>query len=132
MTPAETLTAAAAKLRDAATAAIHAGRTTWQQGTTIADKASVLLDHPEEPTVLIQAFAERLEQVNVYLALVGPRTGLVMADWLFSEARVHLASIRAAEQVWPDDEQAQTAWVARQDNPHALAVARALLGEVTS
>lgn len=106
-TSASQLTAAAKLLRERATAAIHGGRTTWRLGNTLGTKTAVVLDDPDKPTVLIETYAERLERVNAYLTLVGPATGLALAEWLESAAE-------DAEQIGPDF--------------RALAVARAILG----
>lgn len=81
-TPADELRAAAALLRDKATEAIHEGRTTWSTGNTLGSRSPVVVDDQEQPSVLIETFAARLERVNSYLALVGPATGLALADWL--------------------------------------------------
>lgn len=86
---ADLLTTAAQKLREAATAATHDGRTTWQLGNTLGTKTAVVLDDPDTPTVLIETYAERLEKVNAYLALVGPATGLVVAGWLETAAATY-------------------------------------------
>lgn len=116
--PADQLTAAATLLHEAATAATHDNRTTWQLGHTRGTKTAVVLDDPDKPTVLIETYAERLERVNAYLTLVGPATGLAVADWLAHEAayQLHL------------DETGQDGV---EDSSHALAVARAILGEAT-
>ncbi|MFF1792642.1 hypothetical protein ACFVXQ_00115 [Kitasatospora sp. NPDC058263] len=114
--PADLLTTAAEILRSAATGAIHGGRTTWQLGSTLGTRTAVVLDNQDTPTVLIETYAERLERVNAYLALVGPATGLAVADWLTHEAvyQRHL------------DETGQDG---AEDSTHALAVARAVLGQ---
>lgn len=108
--PAQTLRAAAEKLREATTEAIHDNRTTWRRGHTLGTKSAVVLDDPDTPTVLIETYAQRLERVNAYLELVGPATGLAIAEWLDSAAD-------AADLIGHDH--------------HALAVARQLLDEVT-
>jgi hypothetical protein len=106
-TPADLLTAAAEILRSAATGAIHGGRTSWQLGHTLGTRTAVVLDHPDTPTVLIETYAERLERVNAYLALLGPVTGLAVAEWL--------------DDTTEGDQHGE-------HNPYALAVARAVLG----
>lgn len=130
-TPAETLRIAAEILRHTAQRAIHKQGPRWMLGTTVADKAAVVVDHPDDPTVLIQSFAERLEAVNAYLVRVHPGVGLTLADWLDDEARAHEAAEQAAANVFHDDPGNRAAWIAAQTNDAALAVARALLGEVT-
>ncbi|MYR75118.1 MULTISPECIES: hypothetical protein [unclassified Streptomyces] len=111
--PTEELQAAASLLRDKATAAIHEGRTTWTTGHTLGSRSPVVVDDQKQPSVLIETYAARLERVNSYLALVGPATGLVVADWLDSAAE----RLRDA-----------TAPVANLLDPSALAVARRILG----
>jgi hypothetical protein len=115
-TPAATLARAVNTLRQAANAAIHDDRRTWMLGNTLGTRTAVVLDDPDKPTVLIETYAERLERVNAYLTLVGPATGLAVADWLAHEAsyQLHL------------DETGQDGV---EDSSHALAVARAILGE---
>ncbi|MFG2913320.1 hypothetical protein ACGF0D_10575 [Kitasatospora sp. NPDC048298] len=110
--PADLLAAAATVLREAANAAIHDGRTTWQIGSTCGSKSPVVVDNPGVPTVLIETWAPRLEAVNAYLALVGPATGLAIAAWLEDEAGFQRHAAAGPE-----------------DSEHALAVARAVLGQ---
>ncbi|MGW7712146.1 hypothetical protein [Streptomyces sp. NPDC054771] len=81
-TPADELRQAAVLLRRKATAATHEGRTRWVTGHTLGSRSPVVLDDPEQPSVLIETYAARLESVNRYLALLGPATGLALADWL--------------------------------------------------
>ncbi|MFD7868011.1 hypothetical protein [Streptomyces sp. NPDC059783] len=114
LSPAKELRAAAALLRDKATAAIHEGRTTWTTDHTLGSRSPVVVDDPEQPSVLIETYAARLERVNSYLALVGPATGLTLADWLDEHARI----LAAATQYDPDSSLAR----------HAHAVARQILG----
>lgn len=117
--PAAKLREAASLLRDTATAAIHEDRTTWSTGSTLGSKSPVVVDHPETPSVLIETYAARLEAVNRYLALLGPATGIALADWLDAHAEI----LSSAAQYDPDSSLAR----------HALAVARQILGtEVTA
>ncbi|WP_327180429.1 hypothetical protein OG599_35295 (plasmid) [Streptomyces sp. NBC_01335] len=129
-TPAETLRAAAARLRDRATAAIHEDRTTWSTGHTLGSRSPVVVDDQETPSVLIETYAARLERVNSYLALLGPATGLAVADWLDAAAVAHDARVTGAADVWTDpaDTAERDAWVTRQTDQHALALARQILG----
>jgi hypothetical protein len=127
--PADLLTAAATALREAATSAIHDGRTTWQLGNTLGSKSPVVVDDTTTPTVLIETWAKRLEAVNAYLALVGPATGLAVAAWLDKAAKRDRAGIVAAARVWPDNPAEQRAWVTAHQDDEALAVARAVLGQ---
>ncbi|WP_327259967.1 MULTISPECIES: hypothetical protein [unclassified Streptomyces] len=90
LTPTEELRTAASLLRDKATAAIHEGRTTWATGNTLGSKSPVVVDDQEQPSVLIETYAARLERVNSYLALLGPATGLALADWLKDSATLHM------------------------------------------
>ncbi|MBT2449455.1 hypothetical protein J7F03_20660 [Streptomyces sp. ISL-43] len=114
MTPAEELEAAASLLRDRATAAIHEDRTTWSTGHTLGSKSPVVVDDQEKPSVLIETYAARLEAVNRYLALLGPATGLALADWLEQQAATLAATTHPAWQETVSE--------------HPLAAARAILG----
>ncbi|MFE1515823.1 hypothetical protein ACFW9I_03140 [[Kitasatospora] papulosa] len=113
-TPAAELRDAANLLRDKATAAIHEGRTTWSTGHTLGSKSPAVVDDQEQPSVLIETYAARLERVNSYLALLGPATGLALANWLEHQATL----LVAAQQHDP------ASGLAR----HAVAVARQVLG----
>lgn len=104
--PADTMRAAAQLLRDLAERAAHEDRTDWFTGHAKGSRSPVVLDHAEEPSVLIETYAARLEAVNRYVAAMGPRVGVLLAAWLASAAE-------DAEQIGAD--------------PHALAVARRLL-----
>ncbi|WP_327066797.1 hypothetical protein [Kitasatospora sp. NBC_01302] len=66
-----------------------------------------------------------------YIAAMHPGVGLALVDWLKREAKSHEAAVVAAAEVFRDDPAAGAAWVARQDNMAALAVAHALLGGVS-
>ncbi|MFD9781912.1 hypothetical protein ACFWZS_33925 [[Kitasatospora] papulosa] len=114
--PAALLREAASLLRDRATAAIHEGRTTWSTGHMLGSKSPVVVDDQEQPSVLIETYATRLERVNAYLALVGPATGLAVAAWLESWTGVDLSE----HGPMPEDAQ------------HALTVARRVLGTTTT
>ncbi|PBC72324.1 MULTISPECIES: hypothetical protein [unclassified Streptomyces] len=105
--PADTLRAAADKLRALANGATYEDRTTWAPGHTKGSLSAVVLDHPERPGVLIETWASHLEDVNQYIATMGPALGLALADWLASAAE-------DAEQIGA--------------NHHALAVACQILG----
>ncbi len=97
-TPTDELRTAAALLRDRATAAIHEGRTRWATGHTLGSRSPVVVDDPEQPSVLIETYAARLESVNRYLALLGPATGLALADWLnAADAADHHALVVARQ-----------------------------------
>ncbi|MFB7312942.1 hypothetical protein [Streptomyces sp. NPDC056192] len=128
--PAAELREAAALLRDTATAAIHDDRTTWSTGTTLGSKSPVVVDDQEQPSVLIETYATRLEAVNRYLALLGPATGIALADWLDAAAKSYDATVIGAASVWrrTHETEERDAWVAKQTDQHALAVARQILG----
>ncbi|MET9465828.1 hypothetical protein ABZY44_13675 [Streptomyces sp. NPDC006544] len=111
MTPAEELHAAASLLRDRATGAIHEDRRTWATGQTLGSKSPVVVDDQEQPSVFIETYAARLEAVNRYLALLGPATGLALADWLDTMASYYTPGPTHPTYV-----------------VHALAVAREILG----
>jgi hypothetical protein len=78
--------AAADLLHDCATAAIHENRTRWSAGHTLRSKSPVVTDHDTEPSVLIETWAARLENVNRYIAVLGPASGLALAQWMRTEA----------------------------------------------
>lgn len=128
-TPAAELREAAALLRDKATGAIHEGRTTWSTGRTLGSRSLVVVDDQEQPSVLIETYAARLERVNAYLALLGPATGLALAIWLDAAAADYDATVKGAAVVWSDPAEAdeRDAWVAKQTDQPALAVARQIL-----
>lgn len=114
---AEDLRNAAALLRDKATAAVHEGRTTWSTGNTLGSRSPVVVDDQEQPSVLIETYAARLERVNSYLAIVGPATGLALANWLEAEAAT-----------WAGDEVHGSCSPTTCTLDAALAVARQILG----
>jgi len=133
LSPAETLTAAAQKLRAAATADYVT------PGPWIVHDANGFLrvDQPGPPskawTVKTGAdLAEENRGTAEYIALMHPGVGLALAGWLEDAEERLRAAEASAVRVWanPDaDDLAERAkWVAGQVNPHALAVARALLG----
>lgn len=129
--PAARLREAATTIRDKATRAIHEDRATWTTGNTLGSKSPVVVDHPEQPSVLIETYAARLEAVNSYLALIGPATGIALADWLERAAHSHEATLIAAGKTWASvTDPRAVAWVEHMTNTHALAVADAILGEV--
>ncbi|MFT9821192.1 hypothetical protein [Lysinibacillus sp. NPDC056185] len=127
-TPADQLREAASLLRDKATAAIHEGRTTWSTGNTLASRSPVVLDDPEQPSVLIETYAARLERVNSYLALLGPATGIAVADWLDREAALWNAVETTAAEHGP---KGLKVTVGLSTHTEALAVARQILGTTT-
>lgn len=106
--PADELRAAASRLRELAERATHENRTAWSTGNTLGSKIPVVVDDPEQPSVLIETYAARLEAVNRYVAAMDPALGLALAAWLDQAAE-------DAEQIGAD--------------PHAIAVARSILGD---
>ncbi|MGI5162762.1 hypothetical protein ACQEU3_47150 [Spirillospora sp. CA-253888] len=72
LTPANELRAAAALLRDTARNAVVNGRDRYTTGSTLRTRSPVVVDDPDEPTVLIETFAPHLEQVNAWLVLMSP------------------------------------------------------------
>ena len=127
-TPADLLRAAATNLREAATAATP-GPWTWNRWHSddckpaCNDPACFLMivgsskygvvgdTNTDKPEVFYveRSVQERGEGDAQYIALMHPGVGTALADWLDSAAE-------DAEQIGPD--------------PHALAVARSVLGEV--
>lgn len=123
-TPAETLTAAAEKLR----------------GLIVEDELPTepWLMHPRDPEVIVNPGGAALvtaytPAIAAYIAAMHPRVAAALADWLDEAARSHAALAPAAASVWRRPEQAEErdAWVAAQANQSALAVARQLLGEAS-
>jgi len=121
VTPAETLNAAATKLREAATAArtsVHHVTSVPETPWTVVECADycpcIVVQGSDEPPDEYLADAETPE-LAAYIALMHPGVGLALADWLDS-----LTGIEVNEHGPMDDEYR-----------HALATARALLGEVT-
>lgn len=82
----DTIRSAAARLRQLATAAAHNDRADWTTGHTLGTRSPVVIDDPQEPTVLIETYAARLEDVNAYVAAMDPATGSDIADWLGATA----------------------------------------------
>ncbi|MFI2078598.1 hypothetical protein [Streptomyces triculaminicus] len=80
--PVALLRAAADRLRTLATSASHEGRTAWATGHTEGSRSPVVVDDQKYPSVLIETWAERLEDVNAYIAAMDPRVGLALADLL--------------------------------------------------
>ncbi|AZM91454.1 hypothetical protein [Streptomyces sp. W1SF4] len=122
MTPAEELRAAADRLLDRTADAIHNDRLTWATGHTLGSRSPVVVDDPEQPSVLIETYAARLEAVNRYLVLLGPATGLALAHWL-SETAVDVAATEGTGGALHPEGGTSKAWTA------ALDVARAVLGQ---
>jgi len=83
-TPGDELRAAATRLRTLANAAAHDGRHTWTTANTLGSKSPVVVDDEQTPSVLIESFASRLEDVNRYIAALDPKAGLLLADLLES------------------------------------------------
>ncbi|MEV5140345.1 hypothetical protein AB0K71_05950 [Streptomyces syringium] len=121
--PAAVLRAAADHLRTLATNAAHEGRHNWDTGHTLGSRSPVVVDHPTQPSVLIETFAARLERVNAFIAAMDPAVGLALAELLATEANV-ADDIRQASPELTEEQLA--AWV---QGP--LAIARLLLGEDT-
>ncbi|WP_236241137.1 hypothetical protein [Streptomyces sp. CC228A] len=124
MTPADELRTAAALLRDLAERATHENRPHWHTGHTLGSRSPVVIDHPDEPSVLIETYAARLEAVNRYVVAMAPAIGTALADWLEHTAK--LASLYA------DLHHAETGTPVAEPHPdgairNALAVARAIL-----
>ncbi|OII64613.1 hypothetical protein BJP40_19945 [Streptomyces sp. CC53] len=86
MTPAEELHAVAAFLRELAERATHENRPRWTTGHTLGSRTPVVVDDQEQPSVLIETYAARLEAVNRYVAAMDPAVGTALADWLEAEA----------------------------------------------
>ena len=69
-------------------------------------------------------------QYGRYIATMDPTLGLALADWLDAAAVTYDATVKGAAGVWsdPTDAAERDAWVAKQTDQHALAVARQILG----
>ncbi|MGW8762348.1 hypothetical protein ACWGN5_07595 [Streptomyces sp. NPDC055815] len=78
---------AAEKLRALAARAVHQDRPRWFLGHTLGSKTPVVLDDHEQPSTLVDVWAERREDVNAYLAAyASPHVARAVADWLGCEA----------------------------------------------
>ncbi|WP_327679537.1 hypothetical protein [Kitasatospora sp. NBC_00458] len=139
-TPADLLAAAAQRLRDLHTAATAHGAPDWtytqhrdhperggsgavrtEDGHTVAGTRASIGGRTRVPSI-IRPYGE-------WIAAMDPALGLLIADWLDAAAhRFRSAQLGAAE-VWPDDPAQQAEFNARQWPDHALAVARAVLGQ---
>jgi hypothetical protein len=129
-TPADELRAAAALLRTHATTAHRSSPAPWTvtdeyvvrcaDGMIVADRSGT--DHPAERADL------------PYIAAMDPGVGRALADWLDAAAVGYDATVTGAASVWTDpaDAAERDAWVARQTDQHALAVARQVLGTPTT
>ncbi|GAA2199844.1 hypothetical protein [Streptomyces bangladeshensis] len=82
------LRTAATTLRELAERAIHENRPHWNTGNTLGSRSPVVIDHPEQPSVLIETWAARLEAVNRYIAAMDPAVGTLLAQLLDVEADV--------------------------------------------
>ncbi|MEV0015412.1 hypothetical protein [Streptomyces tendae] len=131
MTPADELRTAAARLRELAEHATHENRPNWTTGNTLSSRTPVVVDHTEEPSVLVETYAARLEAVNRYIAAMDPALGAVLADWLDQAARYYDAGVQAAADVFSDDPAGHEAFLTTgpgAPSEHALAVARQING----
>ncbi|MFC8155843.1 hypothetical protein ACFUO0_17580 [Streptomyces cinereoruber] len=125
---ADKLRAAATLVRELAEGATHEGRTAWRPGHTLTSRSPVVIDDEEQPSVLIESWAPRLEVVNAYIAAMGPGLGLLLAELLMDRARRHDALTQAARETWPKEPEEQARFVATHQDGPALAVAERLLG----
>ncbi|MEU1284945.1 hypothetical protein [Kitasatospora sp. NPDC005856] len=89
--------------------------------------AASLAAPANQPADVLAAAAQRL--INGAPEIANSNIAWALAKWLEREVRGITASEVAAAQVWPDDPSARAAWIARQQPEHALAVARAVLGQ---
>jgi hypothetical protein len=80
----------------------------------------------QNPADLLRSAAGRVRIGAPEIACA--RLAWAISQWLAREARSHEATVTAAVQVFGDDEAAREAWIAKQTNDEALAVARTLLG----
>ncbi|MFF5773875.1 hypothetical protein ACFY8V_32740 [Streptomyces californicus] len=139
-TPADQLRAAADLLRAASTAAAdHSGSSVWQSTRHFPDQPdsdfTTLTAGPGRPLHKGGGGGRGVAPymhapVSEYAALMGPGVGLALAAWLERAAVEYDATVRGAAGVWSEsgEERERDAWVERQTNRHALAVARQLLG----
>ncbi|MFC8494739.1 hypothetical protein ACFUJU_28885 [Streptomyces sp. NPDC057235] len=126
---ADKLRAAATLVRELAEGATHEGRTTWRPGRTLTSRSPVVINDEEQPSVLIETWAPRLEIVNAYIAAMDPGLGLLLAELLTDRARRHDALTAAAREAWPSEPEEQRRFVAEYQDSTALAVAERLLGQ---
>ncbi|MFC8945945.1 hypothetical protein [Streptomyces rochei] len=129
-TPADELRTAATKLRTLAAAAMHDDRPQWQIGHTLSSKTRVVVDNQKRPSLLIETWAPRREQVDDYLvAFASPVVAFAVADWLDQAAHHYDAGVQAANDVFRDNPARHTAFLTTgpgAPSEHALAVARAI------
>lgn len=81
--PQDTLRDAARLMRERAAAATHDNRDRWQPGKTLTSRSPVIVDNHDQPTVLIETWAPRYEDVNTHLAAIAsPIVAAAVADLL--------------------------------------------------
>ncbi|MFE1125870.1 hypothetical protein ACFW6R_04390 [Streptomyces albidoflavus] len=144
MTPADTLRAAAGRLRHlvASLSETGWGNRPWHvEECSDTDDMSPCpcivaqgehrdFDQPQQPPVQYVADAETVEH-GAYIAAMHPGVGKALADWLETAARDHEAGVTAAEDVFRDDPAGRDRFLATgpgAPSPHALTVARQILG----
>ncbi|MFB6776534.1 hypothetical protein ACFCX0_03675 [Streptomyces sp. NPDC056352] len=121
-TPAAELRAAAEKLRSLAAEASPAPWTVNQWGNVeTAGYEEVAEVWPLQSGPQVNA---------AYIAAMHPAVGLVLADWLDAAAKSYDALVIGAASVWrrSDEVEERDAWVAKQTDQYALAVARQING----
>jgi hypothetical protein len=143
-TPAQTLRDAATRLREAATAATLGPWRTHDTHLNQGGHTATVLTARDDlnktelvawmPTWSHEPWTDGGNAWNnaAYGALMHPGVGLALADWLDKAAKHQSATEEAAHRVWAnsDDTEARDRWIANMSEQHALAVARAVLGEV--
>lgn len=144
LTPDETFRAAAERLRERAALATPGP---WRIGDTHLGQhghtATVLTDRENLNDTDLVAWLPSMSQTpwdgtrmvwgtSDWIALMHPGVGLALAAWLDAAAKSYDASVTAAERVWgPEPSAVREQWVVDRTDRHALATARAVLGEVT-
>jgi hypothetical protein len=143
VTPAEELRAAADKIRSLAKAIDAPGLPdqSWhteecaseERGDCpcIVAQGRSIYHHGEPPTPLFYVADAETPECAAYIAAMHPGVGTALADWLDQAAHHYECGIRAADDVFRDDPTGRDAFLTTgpgAPSPHALAVARQILG----
>ncbi|MFI9331946.1 hypothetical protein ACIGZJ_30945 [Kitasatospora sp. NPDC052868] len=129
--PAALLTAAARRLRAAAT--LHGDPGPWvvHQANGFLRVGPIVKPRKGWTSHPGADLPEERHDTAEYIALMHPGVGLAVAAWLAQAARTHRAAESAARRVWREDgdDEARATFIAERTDHHALAVARAVLGQ---
>lgn len=103
--PQNALRDAARLIRERAKAATHDNRDRWQLGKTLTSRSPVIVDDHDQPSVLIETWAPRYEDVNTHLtAIASPVVATAIADLLDTVADdMDFDGAHLAPRPYPDD-----------------------------